>query len=111
MLLCFCQFYNSACLLLEGNELQNCQRNDINSGPKKRALKSHLDIFAGGDVYTGGRYGPWIFLYTVKKTLAIFPFPVGMSLRKTLPLAGNNLNIPGRESLACDIPDWARENR
>jgi hypothetical protein len=32
--------------------------------------------------------------YTVKKKLAIFPSPAGMSLTK-LSLAGNNLVIPG----------------
>jgi hypothetical protein len=32
--------------------------------------------------------------YTVKKSLAVFPSPVGMSLTK-LSLAGNNLIIPG----------------
>jgi hypothetical protein len=32
---------------------------------------------------------------TVKKSLAIFPFPAGLSLTK-LSLAGNNLSIPGQ---------------
>jgi hypothetical protein len=33
-------------------------------------------------------------MYTVKKRLAVFLFPAGMSLTK-LSLAGNNLIIPG----------------
>jgi hypothetical protein len=39
---------------------------------------------------------PFLKGYTVKKKLAIFPSPAGMSLTK-ISLAGNNLIIPGQE--------------
>ncbi len=48
--------------------------------------------------------------YTVKKRLAIFPSPVGMSLTK-LSLARNIKLFPARESLISHIPAGGRENR
>jgi hypothetical protein len=44
-------------------------------------------------------------LHTVKKRLALFPSPAGMSLTN-LSLAGYNYNklFPARESLVSDIP-------
>ncbi len=46
----------------------------------------------------------------LKKRLAIFPSPAGMSLTK-LSLAGNIKLFPARESLVSDIPAGGRENR
>ncbi len=46
---------------------------------------------------------------TVKKRLAIFPFPAGMSLTK-LSLEVNNLNIPGQGEFGKWHPGLGREN-
>jgi hypothetical protein len=45
----------------------------------------------------------------VKKRLAIFPSPAGMSLSK-LSLAGNNLIIPSQGEFCIRHPGWGREN-
>ncbi len=42
-------------------------------------------------------------LYTVKKGIAVFPSPAGISLTK-LSLAGNNLIIPGQEEFGNRKP-------
>jgi hypothetical protein len=50
-----------------------------------------------------GESGDWGSLAIhCKKRLAIFPSPAGVSLTK-LPLGGNNLIIPAKESLVSDI--------
>ncbi len=56
--------------------------------------------------HQGVRFGN---LYTVKKRLATFPCPAGMSLTK-LSLDGNNLNIPGQGEFGKWHPVWGRKN-
>ncbi len=48
-------------------------------------------------------------LYTVKKRLAIFPSPAGMSLTK-LSLARNNLIFSDQGEFGKRHPGWGREN-
>jgi hypothetical protein len=43
--------------------------------------------------------------YTVKKRIAVFPSPGGMSLTK-LSLAGKNLIIPGQRKFGKWHPGW-----
>jgi len=44
-----------------------------------------------------------------KKRLTVFPSPAGISLTK-LPLARNNLIIPGQGEFGKGHPGWRREN-
>jgi hypothetical protein len=61
---------------------------------KIRLLSTVLDVFHVWNTVTCACPAP-LLEYTVKKRFAVFPSPDWMSLTK-LPLAGNNLFIPGQ---------------
>jgi hypothetical protein len=69
--------------------------------------------FLGYTVKNGGSsgaVGQQTESYTVKKRLAVFPSPAGMSLTK-LSLAGDNLIFSDQGECDKLHPGWGRENR
>ncbi len=72
----------------------------------KRGRQIGSDHWEGEGGWNGAREekrgSSLIFIYTVKKVIAIFPSPAGMSLTK-LSLEGNNLIIPGPGELGGSV--------